>query len=289
MYQKFKTLLPLLIFVIILNYNFAYSIDYQKTEISAYGFDTYKITDNLVVSDLNQGYLELDIVPCYDLLVKINNQKINSYSYDTDKLTINVAGNLKSATIDIIYLTDYYANKQNGIWTVNYNSRYKEKIDEIKIILPKGAKLIDASGSVSAEVINGQLTVSFKDTSAININYELIQKPSNTNYYILSVVLILTIMAIRFGLKKRTRKKNIKNLTAQNKEDLLLGLNENEQKIIKVIMENPGQTQKLITAKSFLPKGTVSRNIKKLSDKGYIEIKKYGVSNKIFLGEVFKK
>ena len=54
-------------------------------------------------------------------------------------------------------------------------------------------------------------------------------------------------------------------------------------------MENEGQSQKIIAAKSFLPKGTVSRNIQKLVDKGYIDIKKYGVSNKLFLGEVFKK
>lgn len=38
-----------------------------------------------------------------------------------------------------------------------------------------------------------------------------------------------------------------------------------------------------------LPKGTTSRNIKKLVSKGYLEIKKYGVSNKVFLGEIFNK
>jgi len=68
----------------------------------------------------------------------------------------------------------------------------------------------------------------------------------------------------------------------------MLGLNENEQKIIKLLLVEDGLSQQKVALKLFLPKGTVSRNIQKLEDKGYIEIKKYGVTNKIFLSSLFE-
>ena len=145
---------------------------------------------------------------------------------------------------------------------------------------------MDTPSGASAQVLNNQINLSFKDIAEIYINYEMPEYSSGPNYYIIILVSIIGIISIYFAY---TKKPKVKNKTKNKSEDLLLGLNENEQKIIKVIMENEGQTQKVITAKCFLPKGTVSRNIKKLSDKGYIEIKKYGVSNKVFLGEIFKK
>jgi len=288
--MNFKKILPIFIFLIILNYNFAQTTDYQQTEINHYEFDTYKIKDNLILSDVNQSQLVFDIVPCYDLIVKINNQKTDSISYNLNSLTINLNDNIKNLekmNIEIIYLTDYYTSKSNGLWTLIYNSKYKETIDELKITLPKSAKVNELPLISSAEVINGQMVVSLFDVKNISINYELSSKTSENNYLIILVILLAIVFGIHLILKKKPKKKT--KTKVSEKEDLLLGLNENEQKIIKVIMENEGQTQKTITAKSFLPKGTVSRNIKKLVDKGYIEIKKYGVSNKLFLGDVFRK
>lgn len=284
-----KKILPILLFLIILNYNYAYSVGYQQTEISIYEFDTYKIKDSLLISDINESQLIFDIVPCYDLIVKINNQRYSSISYNTEKLTININEELKgpkTTNIEIIYLTDYYTSKQNGIWTLNITSIYKEKIDELKITLPKNAKILETPYSTAVQIINKQLYVSLKDISEIKIDYQLSENYNSPNYFIIVFFILLAIVLVFLISKK---KRIIKPKMKSKNNDLLLGLNENEQKIIKVIIENEGQTQKTITAKSFLPKGTVSRNIKKLSDKGYIEIKKYGVSNKIFLGEIFNK
>ena len=83
---------------------------------------------------------------------------------------------------------------------------------------------------------------------------------------------------------------NNSQIESDNKiKDLLLGLNENEQKIIKLLLNEDGLSQKKISLKTFLPKGTVSRNIKKLESKDYILIKPYGATHKIFLGNIFKK
>lgn len=285
-----KQILVIFVFLLFLNYNYAYTIDRQITDISFYEFDTYKIKDVLILSDLNQEELIFEIIPNYDLIVKINNQRYTDISYNKDQLTINLSEDLKQKpeiTLEIIYLTDYYTSKSNGLWTLSYNSRYKDIIDELKITLPKSAKVNEISLISSAEVINGQIVISLFDIKNISINYELSSKTLKKNYLIILGILVIVVFGIHFILKKKPKKKT-KTKVAE-KDDLLLGLNENEQKIIIVIMENEGQTQKTITAKSFLPKGTVSRNIKKLVDKGYIEIKKYGVSNKLFLGEVFRK
>ncbi|HRS42828.1 MAG TPA: winged helix-turn-helix transcriptional regulator [Candidatus Diapherotrites archaeon] len=284
-----KKIIPIFIFLIILNYNFAQTVDFQKTEITHYEFDTYKIKDSLIVSNITKNQLVFDIVPCYDVIVKINNHKTDSISYNLNTLTINLNDNLKDLkkiNIEIIYLTDYYTNKEKGTWILNYGSRYKNKIDELKITLPKNAKILDTPSGATAQVINKQINLSLKEIAETHINYEMPESSSGPNYYVMILVLIIGIVSFYFAYKKKPK---VKNKTKSKTSDLLLGLNENEQKIIKVVMEKEGQTQKAITAKSFLPKGTVSRNIKKLSDKGYIEIKKYGVSNKIFLGEVFNK
>jgi len=266
-----KQILVLFVFLTIINYNYAYNLMYQDTEIISDKFDSYKIIEKLTITDINSNTLELAIVPSYDILVKINNQKFSNFSYTTELLTLNLDNIPETLNIEIIYLTDYYTSKNSGVWNLNYSSKHFSKINNLKITLPKDAEV-------------KQLVITFKDVTEINVNYDLKTVTSKDNYYLLLIFPI--VLTVGYLLTKIKPKKKIKTET---KKDLLLGLNENEQKIIKIIMENEGQSQKIITAKSFLPKGTVSRNIKKLMDKGYIDIKKYGVSNKLFLGEVFKK
>lgn len=280
-----KQILILFAFLFIVNYVFSQNIVSQDIEITASEFDTYKIKESLKIVDLNNTTIELFIVPSYDLIVRVNGQRHNSIFYNTEMLTINLEKDLKEINVEIIYLTDYYTSKNNSIWKIYYNSRNLQNINTLKITLPKESKIKEIPALSSAQVVNGQMVLSFKDIKEINIDYELNTKKAKNNYYLLIASLFIFVVGYLI-VRKPKLKKETKKIKAR---DLLLGLNENEQKIIRIIMENEGQSQKIITAKSFLPKGTVSRNIKKLIDKGYIEIKKYGVSNKLFLGEVFKK
>lgn len=279
-----KQILMAFVFLAIINYNYAFSVTHQDTEIISDKFDSYKIIEKLTITDINSNTLELAIVPSYDILVKINNQKFSNFSNTTELLTLNLNNLPETLNIEIIYLTDYYTSKKSGVWNLNYSSKHFAKINNLKITLPKDAEVKETSQPYSTQVINGQLVITFKEVTEINVNYDLKTVTSKNNYYLLLIFPVILIVG--YLLTKIKPKKKIKT---EIKKDLLLGLNENEQKIIKIIMENEGQSQKIITAKSFLPKGTVSRNIKKLMDKGYIDIKKYGVSNKLFLGEVFKK
>ena len=276
-----KKILIIFTFLFLINYVCAYNVISQETEITHNHFDVYKFDERLVLTDINTNKLEFPIVPSYDLIVKINNQRYSNISYTTDLLTINIDPNLSNIDLEIIYLTDYYTSKSESLWYVNYSSRYLEKIDKITLTLPKEAQTKDLTNISSAKVINGQMVITLLDSKEINIYYTLVSLKKR-NYYFL---LILLIIPIYFLLRKKKRTKK-----SEKDDSLLLGLNENEQKIVKLLLDQKeGLTQKQISLKLFLPKGTVSRNITKLVDKGYLEIKKYGVSNKVFLGEVFKK
>lgn len=278
-----KKLLIILSFLFFINYVCAYNISSQNTEITYDQFDIYKITDKLVITDLNSDSLQLPIVPSYDLIVKINNQRYSNISYTTDLLTIYLEPNSSDIDLEIIYLTDYYTSKFESVWNINYSSRYLDKIDKIILTLPKNAQVQDLTEISSVKVTNGQMVVTLLNSKGVNINYSLVSLKKRNYYYLFLILLIIPIYFL-FRKKKNTKK-------SEKKEDsLLLGLNENEQKIVKLLLDQKeGLTQKQISLKLFLPKGTVSRNITKLVDKGYLEIKKYGVSNKIFLGDVFKK
>jgi len=277
-----KKILIIFTFLFLINYVCAYNVISQETEITHNHFDVYKFDERLVLTDINTNKLEFPIVPSYDLIIKINNQRYSNISYTTDLLTINIDPNLSNIDLEIIYLTDYYTSKSESLWYVNYSSRYLEKIDKITLTLPKDAQTKDLTNISSAKVINGQMVITLLDSKEINIYYTLVSLKKR-NYYFLLILLIIPIYFLLIKKKKRKR--------SEKKDDsLLLGLNENEQKIVKLLLDQKeGLTQKQISLKLFLPKGTVSRNITKLVDKGYLEIKKYGVSNKVFLGEVFKK
>ena len=180
-----------------------------KTEIIHYEFDTYKIKDSLIVSNINNNQLVFDIVPCYDVIVKINNHKTDSISYNLNTLTINLNDNLKDLekiNIEIIYLTDYYTNKEKGTWILNYNSRYKDKIDELKITLPKCKNPRYSSGA-TAQVINKQINLSLKEIAETHINYETPESSSGPNYFVMSLVLIIGIVSFYFAYKKTKSKK----------------------------------------------------------------------------------
>jgi len=269
------------VFLAIINYNYGFTVVSQDTKITADKFDSYEISDRLIINDINSNKLELPIVPSYDVIVKINNQKYSNFAHTFDLLTINLDFIPNTLNLEIIYLTDYYTTKNNGIWNLKYVSKYIEMINTLIITLPKNAEIKETVQPYSTLASNKQLVLFFKDVKEINISYDLKNIESKNNYYLLLIPFLFIIGYLFYKIKP------IKKI--KRKKDLCLGLNENEQKIMKVIMENEGQSQKVITAKCFLPKGTVSRNIKKLVNKGYIDIKKYGVCNKLFLGEVFKK
>jgi uncharacterized membrane protein len=299
-------LLLIFSFVIFSSNLFAYNIDNLDTYISVRSNGVLEVHDYLSVSNIDSNFLVLDTVPVYDLIIKIDNEKYNYYSYDLNTLEIELKYINKGIDLDleIVYLTDFYSNKEKLNWIINYKPLFLENVNDFRLDLPENSSINTVSIDLNkVSVINNRFSVIDVNLLSLDINYfinnikldESSSKDLNKLYLGLVIfIIIMTIFFILNIINKKTlyvksNKKNKENKSTKDFNDLLLGLNENEQKIINLLLVETGLSQKKISLKLFLPKGTVSRNIKKLEEKGYIEIKKYGVTNKVFLSKLFKE
>jgi uncharacterized membrane protein len=285
---------------------FSYNIDGLETYISVRDNGALEVHDYLFVSNVDSNFLVLDIIPVYDLVIKVDGKKYNYYSYDLDNLEIDLRHINKEVNLnlEIIYLTDFYSSKENSNWIINYKPLFFESVDNFKLDLPINSSFNTLSVDLSkVSFNNNRFSVTDVNVSYLDINYFIndlkIGESSSRdlNYLYLGLVLFIIIVTIFFIFNIRNKKdiyfksnkKNIETKSKKDFNDLLLGLNENEQKIVKLLLVESGLSQKKISLKLFLPKGTISRNIKKLEEKGYIEIMKYGVTNKVFLSKLFEK
>jgi len=298
--KNYYFLLLLLIVLFSVN-SFAYNIEKIDTSITVIENGILQVNDIVLFTEIKKGdSIVLPIIPVYDLKIKNTNKDIN-YNYSFNTLTINLNNCCildNSLTLEIIYLTDVYSFKNGNVWSVSYLPIFKEYVDSFSLILPKKTEIISLSLDYrNVTIQDNKFLVTYNEPiSYFDINYSIHfssmidKKPFNwfLFFMIFFISFFVFFVLVKFILKKK------KSLISSNKEkieaeDLLLGLNENEQKIIKIVLEKNGILQKNLSKECFLPKGTVSRNLKKLEGKGYIDVKRYGVNKKVFLGKVFSK
>jgi len=294
----------LFIFILSLNNVFAnYNIDDLDSQITILdnGFHEFKNTftianDQIVDNTIILNFINID--PEY-IFIKINNSELNDFNLDYNILYLNLANiNLEDTyNIEITYYTDYFTFK-NSNWYLEYIPLFSTKANSLLIIVSEDYKAINISQSLSSSYIeSNELHFLFNNISYLKFNYNLKNNINNNhkNNNVLEFIILLVVLLILYGgyfifkNNKKRKKKKIINSSDNKIKDLLLGLNENEQKIIKLLLNEDGLSQKKISLKTFLPKGTVSRNIKKLESKDYILIKPYGATHKIFLRDIFKK
>jgi uncharacterized membrane protein len=265
--------------------NSVYACD-SEIEVRANGI--LEVHTFITLEDVNTNLIQLPMVFVYDL--KVNSDFVIDYTYGLNTLTLNIGQINQPINLEIIYLTDYFVSKSKDIWTIDYYPLFDTKLDNLKLILPKYAEIVSLSIPLeNVSIKNNTFVISTNNIDSLKIDYTLNYKKSsknNNNYLWYIFILLFIISGIIY--KKKFFRKN-KNKRTNTKEDLLLGLNENEQKIIKLLLQEQGLSQKNLALKLYLPKGTISRNIRKLKDKGYIELKSYGITNKIFLSKIFKK
>jgi len=285
---------------------YSYQVQDISTSINVRSNGTLEINNQLNVTDINEDLLVLDIVPVYDLSVKINNTTPN-FKYTSSKLEIYVDNyNSSELIVDVTYLTDKFTTKQDDVWDINYYPLFTDVTGVYQIILPLNAEIINLSSDLqnnnkvnNISVINKRLVINDVNLSSFNIYYKIgnqkLVEDKNNSWILFIIIILIIVVSIFMYVSKKKKLKNKKDTGREDKEKevdsnekLLLGLNENEQKIIKLLLVEDGLSQQKVALKLFLPKGTVSRNIQKLEDKGYIEIKKYGVTNKIFLSSLFE-
>lgn len=289
--MKFKFITVIVCLLFLLVPITSQEIDSLSSEVIIKNNGTLEIHDLLNISLTDDSVIYLNIIPVYDLVIKSKYNNLN-YSYSTDTLSIdisNISLDNNTLSLEIIYLTDYFTNKDGDQWNVSYFPLFKEEISNLKLTFPKLTEISDLSVDISnVNIENNQFVLNLEDISELDASYTInAQKLKKDRKSIIPFIILIIIILIGGGLfyyfKLKPKKKK------QSNNNLLLGLNENEQKIIKLLLKDNGVSQKKIAFRLFLPKGTISRNIQKLETKGYVEIKKYGVTNKVFLGKIFKK
>jgi uncharacterized membrane protein len=293
MFQK----LFVFLFIILLSLNIAgYQIERIDTKIIVRDNGVLQISDFILIKNIDKDeIITLPIVPVYDLKINsVYNDLI--YKYDFYNLDVNVSTCClveDSINLEIIYLTDFFTSKRENIWSLNYYPIFREYVDTLNVFLPENTEILDLSVDLKNVTIkDNRFNISLESTSNLDVNYsikyEMIENQDDFSFNYLYLILFLLILGLVIFLRIKINKSK-KKINVKDKENYLLGLNENEQKIIKYVLENEGVLQKKIPTELFLPKGTISRNLKKLEDKGYVSIKRYGVNKKVFLGEVFSK
>ncbi|MDD4049946.1 MAG: winged helix-turn-helix transcriptional regulator [Candidatus ainarchaeum sp.] len=307
-YYKFLSLL----FIFFISFNlYAYNIEKIDTLIVIREDGVLQISDKILFTEVvKSDQIVLSIVPVYDLKIKSDYKDLN-YSYSLDNLTINASDCCildNTLSLEIIYLTDVFSYKNENVWSINYIPIFREYTDSFVLRFPKNTEINNLSVDYKfVEIVNNHFVLNINETvSKVDVSYSINRPGIEENsfnwslfFIVFFVFFISSFLIRRYVFLKKSKSSSFKNtdnnlskenfLSKENKEDLLLGLNENEQKIIKIILEKNGMLQKNLSKECFLPKGTVSRNLKKLESKGYIEIKRYGVNKKVFLGEVFLK
>ena len=104
--------------------------------------------------------------------------------------------------------------------------------------------------------------------------------------YVLSTIIFLILLAfcIKRGYCKFTKR------LSQGKKDLIKELDKKETEVINLLINNKNQAyQSMIQKNTGISKATLSRIIKKLENKNFIEVRQSGNTNLIILNEWFIK
>jgi uncharacterized membrane protein len=240
-----------------------------------------EIHDVLEIKDVDSNLIILDVIPVYDLIVKIDNKNVH-FIHTLDKLNINLnnLNNTNNVNLEIIYLTDYFTTKKSRDWDINYFSIFKENIDHLIFELPENTKIKYMSIDLEyISIIDDKFIIVLNNIDNLNVKYNINSKKLNSrNKFNSKIILWVFLIIILIGLIVSKflfnfKKKRLQNYKSNKIKELLLGLNENEQKIILFLLDKEGVSQKTLSLKLFLLKGTVSRNVKNLESKEYVVIK----------------
>jgi len=293
----------ILFLVLFLPSIYSYTTSDISTTIVVRSNGSLEVSEEFRIADFKDtNELIFNIVPVYDMIVKINNNSDLNYSYGINELVINTNDySTNEILLNITYLTDYFTTKDSNGWNINYNPLFLDKTGNFKITFPVNSDILALSTDIkNLHPDKDQFYVIDSNLTSFNASYKLsnqkiVSETKNNSLLFVIILIIVVGLILTYFLVYKNKSKFKKNEIKEEKpeknqtEKLLLGLNENEQKIIKLLLQEDGLSQQKIALKLFLPKGTVSRNIKKLEDKGYIDIKKYGVTNKAFLSSLFNQ
>ncbi len=200
-----------------------------------------------------------------------------------------ISGNTDYSEFNITQ-TDKLTSKNKENWLFELNTPIFEKY-YYSIILPKDAQInyINSPNSVRITSTNKRINIISTGSNQniqIKIQYRIIQNDDLNSYFlegIISGIVIVFLIIILSFFKYKKKKKELKSKKTNN--IFLDELNDRQKKIIDILKSTKNVTQNYLLKELKIPKSSLSRNLKSLKAKDLIEIKRFGMTNKIELKE----
>ncbi len=219
-------------------------------------------------------------------LVKTNIQEMNvdiqPFNFFTSSHDQNLTINFfeKQRQINISFKTYMLTSKIYEKWTFSGRQDFLNQSIEQSVFLPTNYEILQCTPNCSFSSNKEYIIAKTFSKQPIFLVY----KPkSNTNQKkakfdfmpLFLLILFLLLILILFLFKKK--------IFIRKKPETLPGLLENEKQIYLLVKQNPGITQKKLSSSVSFPKSTVSRIIRRLRNRDIFIVKKYGMTNKIYL------
>jgi uncharacterized membrane protein len=189
--------------------------------------------------------------------------------------------------------TEIYTSKKQSYWLLNI-TKEENFIDFVyALTLPEGSSInyIKTSGFIRIEDKQGKLIINgFGENKPFSIQLQYqIGKPTeeaikfDTAFiFLITVIIVLIVILIGIFLKEK-----VKILDAKEDGYNFKGLNQRQKQIMNLLIDRKTPlTQTDIQRQLNIPKAAVSRNIKGLELKGFIEKEQVGMSNFIRLKKI---
>jgi uncharacterized membrane protein len=187
--------------------------------------------------------------------------------------------------------TENYTSKKQSFWLVNITKEGNFSDFVYVLTLPQSSSInyIKSSGSIRIEENQGKLIIrgfGENEPFSIQVQYQIEKSAENefikfdlVFFLLFLIIIVLIIVLIRVFLKERVKTQVI------IKEGInLKGLNQRQKQIVKLLDNKKiPLTQTDIQRELNIPKAAVSRNIRGLELKGFIEKEQIGMSNLIRL------
>lgn len=232
----------------------------------------------------------------------------NIYTYDeggelnysvSDGIYVDLRDQTEGYSFNVEYFSDMLTSKNASEWTFSYDFYKVGDFDRIEFILtlPINTRLHSFSedGIIYSEddYMNIEWEIpNYISSKKMEVKYTFktssngIKKPVN-QFLIYATILLLFLMIFLFLKKFKFKSKSRRDFSLGQK-DLIHTLTENEKKIIEELLKSrKGLTQKKISLLTGIPKSTLSRILKKLEIRNFIEKRDYGNTKIVKLTEWF--
>ena len=232
---------------------------------------------------LNKNYF---FIFFFIFLYSVDASYLGTFEFDVlDNGSILVNGSTNYAEFDKESITDI-TSKTKDFWLIDINTPVFENF-YYSFLLPQNTEINHISSVNKIRITNKDnrtniIAIGKNEPIQIKIQYSFvsdnfISKKSNWLYFfILFVFLSVSVFFYVYINKNKKSKPKTNNI-------ILSDLNNRQKEIIIILKKEKIVTQKYLLEKLKIPKGSLSRNLKSLEAKELIEIKKFGLTNKIKL------